>query len=350
MSAANITGITLAYPTQQSLTCLVQAATCNTNQDSTNGTINNAYTFCANMTTSANLFTPPNPATNQTALPAGMTCDGTPSACQRSQTYICTCYLDLATSSQCTLKAIADNNGPQSIMTKIQENTLYFALFITAIVLVSLCVINTCWKWITGGHPLSPRGVREYTEERKEIKRQRMRDAEARLDELAHIETNRLRRDQELESLRMQQQAHRAFEAEKAQLAAEKELANIAAQRHALIVADTQRRQALTQMIESSEDLQLQREAERELRAIEARRVQREELQAVSGSTVRVVETARIENGQTTVSYDIHRERIANTDRDAQILMDQVNREKAAHAVPAVTAPAQPSDDHRMML
>ncbi|KAJ3235131.1 hypothetical protein HDU81_000798 [Chytriomyces hyalinus] len=348
-AAANVTGITLAYPTQQSLTCLVQAATCNTNQDPSNGTINNAYTFCANLTTSTNLFTPPNPPTNQTALPAGLTCDGTQSSCQRRQTFICNCYLDMTISTQCTLQATTDN-GPQSIMNKIQENTAFFALFIAAIVLISLCLINCVWKWVTGGHPLSPRGIREYTEERKEIKRQRLRDAEARLDELAHIESNRLRREQELESLRMQQQAHRAFEAEKAQLAAEKELANIAAQRHALIVADTQRRQALTHMIESSEDLQLQREAERELRAIESRRVQREELEAVSASKVKVVETARIENGETIVSYDIHRERIANTDRDAQILMDQVNREKAAHAVPAVTAPPQRADDHRMML
>ncbi|KAJ3235128.1 hypothetical protein HDU81_000795 [Chytriomyces hyalinus] len=363
---SNLTGIVITYPTQQSATCSVQASSCG--QDPappSNGTINNSYTFCGNKTIStsfflpansselpANLFTPPNSQRNQTLLPAGLTCDSTQSPCQRNMTYTCTCYLDLTISSQCTLKASVDN-GPPSILAQIQGNTLYYGLAITGVALVSLCVLfcvcNCIWGWASGGHSLSPRGFREFSNDRKNIKRQRMRDAEARLDELAQIEANRLKRDQELETLRMQQQAHRALEAEKAQLATEKEMAKIAAERHAMLVAETQRNQALTQLAESSEDLQLQREAKRELLAIAARKAQREELEAVSGSKVKVVETARIENGQTTVSYDIQRERIANTDRDAKILMDQINKEKAAQ-VPAVTASAGPSGDRSAML
>ncbi|KAJ3239174.1 hypothetical protein HDU78_003017 [Chytriomyces hyalinus] len=369
MSTANLTGIIIAYPTQQSASCAIQASSCR--QDPApayNGTINNSYTFCGNktITTSlftlsnasnnqvpANLFMPPNSPRNQTLLPAGLTCDSTQSPCQRNMTYTCTCYLDLTTSSLCTLQATVDN-GPPSILAQIQGNTLYYALAIAGVALVSLCLLSCLagcfWRWVSGGHSLSPSGIRKYNDERKRMALQRMRDNEARLDELARVRANELRRDQELETVRMQQLASRALEAEKAKLAMEKEMAKIEAERHALIVAETQRRQSLTQMIESSADLQLQREAERELRAIEARKAQREELEAASGSKVKVVNTARIENGQTVYSTDIHHERIANTDRDAQILMDHVNREKAAQVVPAVTASAGPSEDHRMML
>ncbi|KAI8831131.1 hypothetical protein BJ741DRAFT_667960 [Chytriomyces cf. hyalinus JEL632] len=369
MSTTNLTGIIVAYPTQQSATCSIQASSCRQEPTPpTNGTINNSYTFCANKTIStslfavpntsnnqvpASLFTPPNAPRNQTLLPAGLTCDSTPSPCQRNMTYTCTCYLDLTTSSLCTLQTTLDN-GPPSILAQIQGNTLYYALAIAGVALVSLCLLSCLagcfWRWASGGHGLSPRGIREFNSERKRIKLQRMRDNEAHLDELARAKANELRRFQELETLRMQQHAHKALEAEKAKLATEKEMAKIEAERHALIVADTQRRQALTQLAESSEDQQLQREANREILAIAARKAQREELEAVSGSKVKVVETARIENGQTVYSTDIHRERIANTDRDAQILMDQVNREKAAHTVPAVTASAGPSDDPRLML
>ncbi|KAI8830759.1 hypothetical protein BJ741DRAFT_618559 [Chytriomyces cf. hyalinus JEL632] len=150
-------------------------------------------------------------------------------------------------------------------------------------------------------------------------RRQRMRDAKARLAK---------------------------FEA---QLAAERELAQIVAERHALTVADTEQRHDLVQTIMSSEDSQLQREATRQLRAFEARRVQREELLAASATIIRVVETTRIENGQANVSHGTQREINANADSGAQIVMEQINTVKAANR-PAVATPDQPSDDTREIL
>ncbi|KAJ3245261.1 hypothetical protein HDU78_009623 [Chytriomyces hyalinus] len=313
--------------TSYSVTCAVTVApTCSGADEGS--AMTSFYNFCTDKKGEFKL--PYDPPVNQTNLPTGLICDGTP-RCVAEKLYTASCYQDYTSVPTCSY-SYSRATSSSSSQSWLMKNLGSIIPGVIGSVIGLICLKGCLEACLFGGNGLRPSQIKQYYAERRNEDKQRHRaqdvERENRRDEAVRIEANRVRREQELSQAFYQGVANRSLREDNIKLTLEKARDEIVRQRHELKMREVERQTELTNIVENSKDVQNQRLAQRFKGALALRAAKREEELKASGNNIKVIESNIIENGKVVGRrQEIQRERYARTDAEAHAIMGAVGND-----------------------